>query len=48
MSSHTKQNVQQIVSVENLSKCYLIGHDEQHTTFREMLMREARNFARKY
>jgi hypothetical protein len=37
-----------VVSVENLSKCDLIRHDEQHTTFREMLMREARNFARKY
>jgi hypothetical protein len=37
-----------VVSVETLSKCYLIGHDEQHATFREVLMREARNFARKY
>ena len=36
-----------VITVENLSKRYLVGHDEQHTTFREMLMREARTFARK-
>ena len=38
-----------IITVENLSKRYLVGHREsqQHTTFREMLAREARNFARK-
>ena len=36
-----------VIIVENLSKRYLVGHDEQHTTFREMLTQEARNFARK-
>jgi lipopolysaccharide transport system ATP-binding protein len=38
-----------VITVENLSKRYLVGHREnqQHTTFREMLTREARNFARK-
>jgi ABC-type polysaccharide/polyol phosphate transport system ATPase subunit len=38
-----------VITVENLSKRYLVGHcsdrRKQHTTFREMLMREARNFA---
>src|SRR5215831_5599657 len=38
-----------IITVENLSKRYLVGHREQrqYTTFREMLTREAKNFARK-
>src|ERR1700721_2706882 len=38
-----------VITVESLSKRYLVGHREhqQHTTFREMLTREARNFARK-
>ena len=38
-----------IITVESLSKRYLIGHREpqRHTTFREMLTRETRNFARK-
>jgi homopolymeric O-antigen transport system ATP-binding protein len=40
-----------IITVENLSKRYLVGHQSGHrersTTFREMMMREARNFARK-
>src|ERR1700726_4922953 len=38
-----------IIIVENLSKRYLLGHREpqQHTTFREMLTREAKKFARK-
>jgi homopolymeric O-antigen transport system ATP-binding protein len=38
-----------VITVENLSKRYLVGHSEhqQHTTFREMLTREAKNFARK-
>src|SRR6266481_5429272 len=38
-----------VITVENLSKRYLVGHREHepHTTFREMLTREARNFARK-
>jgi len=38
-----------VITVENLSKRYLVGHreHEQRTTFREMLTREAKNFARK-
>ena len=38
-----------IIIVENISKRYLVGHRkrQQHTTFREMLAREAKNFARK-
>src|SRR5258706_14133725 len=38
-----------VISVENLSKKYLLGHHQypQHTTFREMLSREAKNFVRK-
>jgi lipopolysaccharide transport system ATP-binding protein len=38
-----------VITVESLSKRYLIGHREyqQHTTFRETLTREAKNFARK-
>ena len=38
-----------VIIVENISKRYLVGHRkrQQSTTFREMLTREARNFARK-
>jgi lipopolysaccharide transport system ATP-binding protein len=38
-----------VITIENLSKRYLIGHREhqQRTTFREMLTRAAKNFARK-
>jgi lipopolysaccharide transport system ATP-binding protein len=38
-----------VITVENLSKRYLVGHREnqQRTTFREMLTREARNLAPK-
>src|SRR3984885_12133846 len=40
-----------IISVENLSKRYLVGHQseyrQQFITFREMMVREAQNFARK-
>jgi lipopolysaccharide transport system ATP-binding protein len=38
-----------IITVQNLSKRYFVGHREhqQHSTFRDMLTREARNFARK-
>jgi len=38
-----------IITVEKLSKRYLVGHQnyQQDTTFREMLTREAKNFARK-
>jgi lipopolysaccharide transport system ATP-binding protein len=40
-----------VISVENLSKCYLVGHRfaqrQQYPTFREVISREARNFARK-
>jgi lipopolysaccharide transport system ATP-binding protein len=38
-----------VITVEDLSKCYLVGHREhqEHTTFREMLTREAKSFARK-
>jgi lipopolysaccharide transport system ATP-binding protein len=38
-----------VITVENLSKRYLLGHreEQQHTTFRDMLTREAKNFARK-
>jgi ABC-type glutathione transport system ATPase component len=37
------------ISVENLSKRYLIGHrtDERYTALRDVIAREARNFARK-
>src|SRR5258705_6840345 len=39
------------ISVENLSKSYLIGHQtgprEQYTSLRDVIAREARNFARK-
>jgi lipopolysaccharide transport system ATP-binding protein len=40
-----------IITVENLSKRYLVGHQsaqrDRVTTFREMITREARNFIRK-
>jgi lipopolysaccharide transport system ATP-binding protein len=40
-----------IITVENLSKRYLVGHQsarrERDTLFREVIAREARNFARK-
>ena len=40
-----------IITVENLSKRYLVGHQSSHpqrsTTFREMITREVHNFARK-
>jgi len=37
-----------VITVENLSKRYLLGHrEQQHVTFRDMLTREAKNFARK-
>jgi lipopolysaccharide transport system ATP-binding protein len=39
-----------IITVENLSKVYLVGHElrrEGYTTFREVIARESRNFARK-
>jgi hypothetical protein len=37
-----------VIAVEDLSKRYLVGHREpqQHATFREMLTREAKSFAR--
>jgi lipopolysaccharide transport system ATP-binding protein len=40
-----------VISVENLSKCYLIGHQsaqcERYTALRDIIGREARNFVRK-
>src|SRR5580704_15832991 len=37
-----------VITVENLSKRYLVGHRErQQYTLREMLTQEAKNFARK-
>src|SRR5215813_10418977 len=38
-----------VITVDNLSKRYLVGHseDQKHKTFREMLTREAKNFMRK-
>jgi lipopolysaccharide transport system ATP-binding protein len=40
-----------VITVENLSKRYLVGHQSarqaQHLTFREMMTQEAKNFARK-
>ena len=40
-----------VISVENLSKRYLVGHQSarlaQHVTFREIMTQEAKNFARK-
>ena len=39
------------IAVENLSKSYLIGHQtgqrERYTALRDVIAREARNFARK-
>jgi lipopolysaccharide transport system ATP-binding protein len=39
------------ISVENLSKCYVIGHEseqrERYTALRDIIGREARNFTRK-
>jgi lipopolysaccharide transport system ATP-binding protein len=39
-----------VITVENLSKRYLLGHrsgEQGHNTFRDVITREARNFARK-
>jgi lipopolysaccharide transport system ATP-binding protein len=40
-----------VISVENLSKCYLIGHQtaqrERYTALRDVIGRETRNFVRK-
>src|SRR5262245_35723101 len=40
-----------IITVENLSKRYLVGHQsaqlEQHASLREVVTRESRNFVRK-
>ena len=38
-----------VISVENLSKCYLIGHQaaRREQTLRDVIAREARNFVRK-
>ena len=40
-----------VISVENLSKRYLVGHQsvqrERYTALRDVIAREARNFARK-
>jgi lipopolysaccharide transport system ATP-binding protein len=40
-----------VISVENLSKCYLVGHRsaqrERHITLRDVISREAHNFIRK-
>src|SRR5205807_7182426 len=40
-----------IITVENLSKSYLVGHQsarrERYTALRDVIAREARNFARK-
>jgi lipopolysaccharide transport system ATP-binding protein len=40
-----------IITVENISKCYLVGHQsaqrESYTSLREVLGREVRNFGRK-
>jgi lipopolysaccharide transport system ATP-binding protein len=42
---------QTVISVENLSKRYLVGHEsaqrERYTALRDVIAREARNFARK-
>ena len=39
------------ITVENISKSYLIGHRsaerERYTALRDVIMRETRNFARK-
>src|SRR6185312_13759451 len=39
-----------VISVENLSKCYSVGHrtaPENYVTLREVIQREAHNFVRK-
>src|SRR6266516_4607088 len=38
-----------VITVEDLSKSYLVGHDrrEPYTALRDVIAREARNFARK-
>ncbi len=40
-----------VISVENLSKCYLVGHQSTHrehnATLRDVVVREAHNFTRK-
>jgi homopolymeric O-antigen transport system ATP-binding protein len=40
-----------VISVQNLSKCYLVGHQsaqrDHHATLREVITREAGNFTRK-
>tara|TARA_R110002096_G_scaffold285073_10_gene478913 strand:+ start:3744 stop:4973 length:1230 start_codon:yes stop_codon:yes gene_type:complete len=39
-----------VISVENLSKCYLVGHQdtqEQYQSFRDTLVRHGKNFGRK-
>jgi len=39
-----------VITVENLSKRYLLGHrsgERGHNTLRDVITREARNFARK-
>jgi lipopolysaccharide transport system ATP-binding protein len=40
-----------VITVENLSKCYLVGHEsgqrETYTALRDVISREARNFTRK-
>src|SRR5262245_43320854 len=40
-----------VIAVENLSKSYLVGHQsaqrESYTALRDVIAREARNFARK-
>src|SRR5260370_31634825 len=40
-----------VIAVENLSKCYLVGHKSaeraRHATLRDVIAREARNFTRK-
>jgi len=38
-----------VIAAETLSKRYFVGHrqHQQQATFREMLTREAKNFARK-
>ena len=40
-----------VIAVENLSKSYLVGHQasqrERYTALRDVIAREARNFARK-
>ncbi len=42
---------QTVITVEDLSKSYLVGHEsvqrEHYTALRDVIAREARNFARK-